>query len=315
MNGTTETLLGEALHDLAADHPFVPDVAAAERRGRRLRRRSWLVRGGTAGGVLAAGMAVALGVAGTAGGPPVPPTVASAGPGTGEVAALAELADAVLAAATRPEGDATLVLVEQHNRSGETYRRAEAYGDGGDFYSAPTRDGLAAAVAGRQDVANGVFGREVAIAVDAANGANLATARQRMADAALDPGTRAKVTAPPSSIVTVNHVWGNSVDALVAGGGRPEVRAGVLRILATLPTVKVARTTTDGRASLTLTAGGGTFGDRSVLPEPYRESLVIDASTGIPVALNGGGTDQSPDLRIGYTVSRVTLADLAAGKA
>jgi hypothetical protein len=89
----------------------------------------------------------------------------------------------------------------------------------------------------------------------------------------------------------------------------------VLRILATVPTVKVARTTTGGRATLTLTAGEGTFGDRGapqgkVLP-PYRESLVIDAHTGVPVALAGGGTEENPDVRIGYTVSRVTLADLA----
>ena len=45
-------------------------------------------------------------------------------------------------------------------------------------------------------------------------------------------------------------IWTNSHDALVADGTRPDVRAGVLRLLATIPEVAVTRTAFDGSPAL-----------------------------------------------------------------
>jgi hypothetical protein len=81
----------------------------------------------------------------------------------------------------------------------------------------------------------------------------------------------------------------------------------VLAIMATMPDVKVTHTTTAGQPTLTLLdswpylAGGDT------------ESLVINASTGLPVASFGGGTGQSSASTYFHT-SRVTLANIEAGK-
>ena len=78
-----------------------------------------------------------------------------------------------------------------------------------------------------------------------------------------DPG---KAPAPPSKVLkgpargsTVSpeddYIWENSLDALTAGAGKPQVRAGVLRILSTLPEVTVTRTTPGGQPTLTQRAG------------------------------------------------------------
>jgi hypothetical protein len=101
------------------------------------------------------------------------------------------------------------------------------------------------------------------------------------------------------------EIWSNSLDALIAGSGNPEVRAGVLRLLSTIPTVTVEHTVTDGRPTLQLTS--------RVFPDGYQEQLVIDAETGSPIRLIGGDIGQPPAVVVGYSVSRVTLADIANG--
>jgi hypothetical protein len=105
-----------------------------------------------------------------------------------------------------------------------------------------------------------------------------------------------------------NYIWGNSLDALIAGSGKPQVRAGVLRILSTLREVTVTSTTTGGQFTLTLRASA------PAMPGNYQETLVIGAQTGIPVSFTGGVPGRAPGVTVTYQVTRVTLADIAAGK-
>jgi hypothetical protein len=226
------------------------------------------------------------------------------------------LADDIVADKTQQTGDATLELGNQSYATGESIPRADLYADNGTYYFAHTRDALPAQVAGgHAQTADGLFTREVDAAIYASTG-DLTVARQRMADAALDPGTPRRVGSRPltgpdtHTGVTVedNWIWEDSLDAINVGVGNPQVRAGVLRLMSTLHEVTVTHTTTDGQPTLTLTATA------PALDTGYQEALTINADTGVPVVFNGGTTGDKPDVTVTYQVSRVTLADVAAGK-
>jgi hypothetical protein len=105
-----------------------------------------------------------------------------------------------------------------------------------------------------------------------------------------------------------NYVWNNSVDALTEGAGNPRVRAGVLRLLATIPEVTVASSVTGGRPTLTLTAGSALFGGGSP------QVLTVDAKTGMPLksVMDARGNELSSVTS--YQVSRVTLAGIESGR-
>ena len=117
-----------------------------------------------------------------------------------------------------------------------------------------------------------------------------------------------------------NYVWENSEDALVAGAGNPQVRAGVLRLVSVLPGITVTHGTVDGQPTLTLTAGAAELGDVGIdkaNPEvetgpAYQEAITINADTGIPLEIVGGPAGQV-DVKVAYVVTRVNLADIAAG--
>jgi hypothetical protein len=238
-------------------------------------------------------------------------------------------------------GDATLVLRTQAYPDGTSNSEADLYADNGQYYSTPTESGLPAAIAEDANVGNGFTAREIKAALDAVNG-DLATACQEMATAPFDNGVRpaangADVSALKQKIdaqtnltaaqkaarlqrilttanspsgqqaETDNYIWMDSMDALIEGAGNPEVRIGVLRILSTLSEVTVTNTTTNGLPTITLTAGA------PALPANYQEALTINASTGIPVSFAGGTPGQTPSVTISYQVSRVTLANIAAG--
>jgi hypothetical protein len=174
----------------------------------------------------------------------------------------------------------------------------------------------------------------VAAAIYAVNG-DLATARTDMEDAATGQAPTAGVSlqalkdaarsrqalkalaaaeaapVPTGSGVRVNAdnlIWENSLDAISAGAGNPQVRVGVLRLLSTMPEVNVTNTTTDAQPSLTLTAMA------PALPANYQEVLTINAVTGVPIAFAGGVPGQVPQTSTTYQVSRVTVSDIAAGK-
>jgi hypothetical protein len=328
----TEERLSAALHDIVGDKPFTPDFDRIEDRGRKLqhRRVAWRATAGT-GFAVAAVAAVAVAVSGSGSQVPartvaVPPAAGSAAGSTAAKtpsAAGTPLLQLVgyLTTAKKPAGDATLVVRDQSYSSGQRVKVYDLYGDNNTYYFAQKRSGLPAQVKGHHSQADGQFGREIAAAKYAATG-DLAVARKRMASAP-DPSVKVPDTAPgvtpplPAGFKKVtgglrdqltvnktdNWVWGNSYDALVAGAGNPTVRAGVLRLLSTLPEVKVKSGTVGGQPTLTLTAG------KPALPGKYTESLTINASTGIPVRFAGGGTF----VTVNYTVSRVSLADVAKG--
>ena len=206
-------------------------------------------------------------------------------------------------------GDATLVIRTQSYHTGQPITVADLYTDSGPYYFAPTESGLPAQIAAHHDIGNGMFRREVAAALYAVNG-NLAIARQRMINAPFDHtgGVCSAQCDPTATGITDNYLWANSLDALTAGAGNPQVRVGVLRLLSTLPEVTVTNTTTDGQPALTLTAGSPAF------PGNYHEALTINANTGVPVTFAGGTPGQKPNVTIAYQVFRVSLAAIAAGK-
>jgi hypothetical protein len=338
MNSQLERQLGENLHGLAASQPFEPDPDAIERRGRRyLRRRTALTRAGLGAGlaaVVALGVTVAiqpgakpgttqpgsgghpLAAGQSRGSAPAGHGQASAGHGQAPASSqvtLTRLASYILAGG-RPSGDATLVIRNQSYPNQPTISAADLYTDSGEYFFAHSASGLPEQVTSDHNLGDGLFAREIAAAVYADHG-DLATAREKMAEAA-DPG---HAPAPPSKVKkgpargsTVspedNYIWGNSLDALLAGSGNPQVRAGVLRILSTLREVTVTSTTTGGQPTLTLRASA------PAMPGNYQETLVIGAQTGIPVTFTGGAPGQAPSVTVTYQVTRVTLADIAAGK-
>jgi len=100
-----------------------------------------------------------------------------------------------------------------------------------------------------------------------------------------------------------NALWACSTEALSAGDGNTEVRAGVLRLLSTISAVSVKNSTTNGKATLTITAGPEVFGGQG------GEVLTVDAKTGMLVK----DVSTVPDLPQAFTTyesSRVTAAHL-----
>jgi hypothetical protein len=103
----------------------------------------------------------------------------------------------------------------------------------------------------------------------------------------------------------------------------------VLRLLSLLPDVTITHGTADGQPALTLTAGAAEFTDprmaalqkQGILKEgpkadkglAYQEALTINADTGMPVKF-AGGPPSNVSTTVNYVVTRVTLADIAAGK-
>jgi len=270
--------------------------------------------------------------------------VGSVGPATpiAGAAVLNHLAAHIKANATpQLSGDATLVLRTQSYPDGTSNSEADLYADNGQYFSTPTEGGLPAAIANNGNIGNGFSAREIKAALDAVNG-NLAAACQEMATAPFDNGVRPANTGADISVIrqkidaqtnltaaeksaliqkiigeanspsgqrasTDNYIWMDSMDALIEGAGNPEVRIGVLRILATLPEVAVTNTTTNGQSTVTLTASA------PALPSNYQEAITINSSTGVPVSFAGGTPGQVPSVTITYQVSRVTVASIAAG--
>jgi hypothetical protein len=235
---------------------------------------------------------------------------------------LVRLADDVITSAT-PTGDATLVG-RTTTTGGETVTVYDLYADSGKYYFSPAESGLAAQVSAGHNLAGGLFAREVAAARQAATG-DVQSAAQKMADApdpsqVINPNEKTngaaikrKEAALGEPLADVsrydNWVWEDSQDAIIAGSGEPDVRAGVLKILATLPGVTVTNGTSGGDPTLVLTAGAPEVGSG------YQEQLTIDANTGVPIQFVGGPPNGTPDTSVNYKVSRVTMSDLSSGTA
>lgn len=268
------------------------------------RRRTWAIWSTAGLGVAASAVAVTLVIAPAA--QPASPGRSTAGATAASHAQtpLMRLAAAITAKQAPLPGDATLIIRTQVNAQGQsTGGGADLYTDSGAYYYAPTESGLPQQIAEHNDTGGGGFARELAAARYAVNG-DLTTARQRMAIAMLDPTP----TAAQQAATTDNEIWENSLDALQAGAGQPEVRAGVLRLLSTLPEVNVRSTNVNGAAMLTLTATA------PAMPANYQETLTINGTTGVPVNFAGGVPGHRPDTTSTYRVSRVTVAAIVAGR-
>jgi hypothetical protein len=100
-----------------------------------------------------------------------------------------------------------------------------------------------------------------------------------------------------------NALWTYSTEALSAGDGNTQVRAGVLRLLSTISAVSVKNSTTNGKATLTITAGPEVFGGEG------GEVLTVDAKTGMLVK-DVSTVPGLPQAFTTYESSRATTADL-----
>ena len=302
---------------LAAARPTAPVRRAPERRWIRPSRILAL----TAVATTAAIAALAIGGGGD-GGHVVGVAPAAAAP-------LVQLSRTVQRSVAQP-GDATLVLRTQQPAGSAPSTGADLYLDNGHYYYSDSLAGLPAAIAaGDTGGDEGWIMRYLAAAVGALH-TDVATARSAMAIANLDPAhpsapdkaalarkeaARAKLVQegkadPPLPPATPEEhangmIWSNSLQALLAGGSRPDVRAGVLKLLATIPTVTVTPGTWDGHSTLELSD--------PLLSDGYTEHLVIDADSGLPLHFSGGYPGKAPSVVVTYTVTRVTAADIAKG--
>ncbi len=241
---------------------------------------------------------------------------------------LVRLADDVSTSAV-PPGNATLVQRTTHT-GGQNVTVYDLYGDNGTYYFSQNESGLAGQVSGDHNQGAGLFGREVAAAKEAAAG-NVQQGALDMANApdptsshritsttetSLTPAEKAaaklkaKLTGVPAGSGSLfdNWAWEDSQDAIIAGAGDPQVRAGVLKILAMLPGVTVTRGSSGGQPTLVLTGGADEVG------AGYQEQLTINADTGMPIGFVGGSPNGAPATQVDYQVARVTLSSVAAGQ-
>ncbi|GLY30961.1 hypothetical protein Kisp02_43260 [Kineosporia sp. NBRC 101731] len=304
------------------------------RRPRRVRRFAV-----TGLGALVASVAVVFAVVSTSS-----PTTPG-GPVTGASASpviesqLVALASRITAATAPASGDASLVIRSQKIGDGSAEVSYNLYTDAGDYYAGGDETSLAQAISAGEEYSDGIYAREVEAALYAVDG-DLDTARAKMVNAApnafglgLSEAERQKIwdrqmkadaeiyrlkgyevpEHPPTGQelenLVGNRLWINGMDALSAGAGDPQVRAGVLRLLSSVPAVSVEETTTHGDPTLTLSAGPDLFSGGA------SEVLTIDAQTGIPITSSSRSLEKGADSsRSTYRVSRVTVADLTGGK-
>jgi hypothetical protein len=343
MNSPTEEQLGAAFRDLVAEQPFTPDVSAIEHRARQARRRARIARGGIGAGVVAVVAAVGTAVA-IPSGPASPAQAGAAHSAAGSSGAhqstatrskaaaskapaappsaqqtLVQTAN-LLAASPHPKGDATLFERETAYPGKASINVWDLYADNGKYYFSRTKSGLPAQVRDNNTQGGDLFAGEVAAATYAENG-NLDTAALKMAWAGSTGPVPAWIKAQlkhisEGNLQIDNYVWENSEDALVTGAGDPKVEAGVLRLVSILPGITVTHGTVDGQPTLTITAGQDEFGSASIPGDTetgYQEAMTINTDTGMPVHMVGGpATDVG--VTVTYVATRVSLADIAAGK-
>ena len=336
MNSPQETQLGHELRQLVSGQPFTPDIEAIGLRARQRHRRGLALRGATAAGaaVLAAGglLAAVHGTGGTAAGTTAGPTASRAPAVNSKLMSLA----ALIKARSGPlPGNASLIIEKQVIGGKPMQVGYGLYTDSGDMYSGDDKQTLVAAVAQHANLADFTNAREIAAARYAAAG-DLATARVRMVNAlpndfflsfaarkkiweegaaarqALmrEKGIKTPLKMPTGKALQDdidNNLWTASTIALSWGAGDPEIREGVLRLVSTIPEVTVASSATGGQPTLTITAGPAVFGGDG------EQVLTINARTGMPISsvVTGRGMPTSVET---FRVSRVTLADIKAGK-
>lgn len=212
-----------------------------------------------------------------------------------------------------PAGDATLVA--QHNppvSGGGTPGSwlYTLYADNGEVFDSTTEAGLRAQVhAGNNTDQNGIFNKDFAAAKQAATGDVQAAAEKMVSYIDLGQSTEQHQVLlqndHPGSRFYPNWVWNAATSTLVAGSMQPEVRAGTLQMIATLPGVTITHGTYGGRPTLVLTAGLAEDGGSN-------QVLTINAHTGVPITFRIN-SDPGRYGVITYNASRVMLASFTGG--
>jgi hypothetical protein len=343
------TVLRAAMAESDSLQAAPPVTAALPAGGRGLpragnhHRRSLGTRGkvGIGAGIGAVAAAAAVVIAITSGTQPPAPAGPAAAVPHGSAAAtslLVTLAARITAAGGSLPGNASLVIRTQTIGGRTPDVSYNLYTDSGAFYGGGDKKSLRQAIARHENEADGIDAREVAAARFAVNG-DLTTARRQMVNASpnalglgLSPAARKKIWAkamakaakvykekgikepknPPTGRrlqeLAGNYIWNSSVDALSAGAGSPQVRAGVLRLLSTIPEVTVRHSTTGGQPTLTLTAGSALFLGGAP------QVLTVSATTGMPIRSVFRAQGDVPSSVSTFQVTRVTLANVEAGK-
>ena len=261
---------------------------------------SWPKAGIAAAGAAAVAAAVVLGTSG--GSVPAGPSVAA--PQAVE-APLVKLAAAVQAAGTQP-GDASLIVNTKFGPDDKPDHYYTVYTDKGQQFTGDSAKSLADAVAkGEAQPATPYDGKVMEAARLAAHGdvdkarTAMVTASNNALGIGLSPAEADKAWAdayaevaeklhkagqpvPPRPTgkelenLINNHLWSNAQHALFANAADAEVRAGVLKLYATIPDMIVGKTTIDGQAALTLTPPPAILGGSA-------DVLTINADNGLPI--------------------------------
>jgi hypothetical protein len=236
-----------------------------------------------------------------------------------------------------PTGNATLVLRRQVYPNSPEIDGADLYADNGNYYYSPAPAGLAAAIK-EQDAEGGSTESQQSYiaAAEAALSEPIGQALQQMADVGTDPNAKQVTPAAGSTAMTAQErqkqeqiaaqdkqenlravmspnegmIWDNGMDALLSGAGNPQVRAGVLKLYATIPQISTSTGTLNGQQTLDVTAS--LLSSNSGL---YQEQLVLNANTGVPLEMIGGNQGQTPTVTVYYTVTRTTLDAVENGSA
>jgi hypothetical protein len=140
------------------------------------------------------------------------------------------------------------------------------------------------------------------LAGDKGRAAMIQSLRQRLAEISNATPSAAKRLALPSQATIDNYLWGNCMDALEGGGGRADIRAGAMLALATLPEVKITKTTFDGQRVVQIT--------NTQFADGYAETLDLDARTGVLVHMSGGTVGKPDSVDVTYRVTRVSAPSL-----
>ena len=332
MNSPMESQLGADLHLLVAAQPFTPDLELIERRAKKRHRRNTMLKAGGGAGVVAAVAAAAVAIA--SGPQSTAPTVARASTPASPLMTLA----ADITAAPAVSGDSTVLITHKTigGRSMDTVY--ELFTDGGAHYPGDSKATLRSAVVQGANDGGTMYTAVTKAAVYASSG-NLTSARTMMVNATSNCWGLGLSAAAQQALWTKctsssaiqqklkangvkslprptgaklrndidNAIWTNSSAALLAGASRPQVRAGVLRLLSTIPDVTVTKTTTNGQATLTIAGGAALFGGAP-------ETLVVNATTGLPVKEIEAASGKVPAAAQTFTVERTTLSAVKAGK-
>ncbi len=300
---------------------------------------SWPKAGVAAVGAAAVAAAVVLGTS-SGNVPAVPPGAAPSGTAPQAVEApLVKLASAVQAAGTQP-GDASLIINTKFGRDGKPDLYYTLYTDQGRQFTGDSAKTLTAAVAkgdaqpatpydgnvmaaARLAVHGDVEKARIAMITASGNalGLGLSPAEADKAWAAAQaetaemfrkigkpvPAPRPRPTGKDLENLLDNHLWSNAQHALFANATDAEVRAGVLKLYATIPGMVVGKADVDGQAALTLTAPPAILGGAA-------DVLSINAGNGLPIREEVTSAGSGQRYVVNYKAFRVTVADVAAGR-